>query len=147
VPTDIICGRSLSSKIPVDMYSIFMKLYVTWPTSPRFLCRPTAFLSTCWSHGTSESSTYEKKRICPSNSALAHFHVSWLSDFIFHPKPLCTSLHLFFLFIHNHLTLTLTNRYVSDKSSRRKLYGRHRDLVDRYGISVSQMTTDMFPLS
>ena len=53
----------------------------------------------------------------------------------------------FFLFIHNHLTLTLTNRYVSDKSSRRKLYGRHRDLVDRYGISVSQMTTDMFPLS
>ena len=150
-----ICGSAyrqnlwaeLIIKIPVDMYSIFMKLYVTWPTSPRFLCRPTAFLSTCWSHGTSESSTYEKKRICPSNSALAHFHVSWLSDFIFYPKPLCTSLHLFFLFIHNHLTLTLTNRYVSDKSSRRKLYGRHRDLVDRYGISVSQMTTDMFHLS
>ena len=33
----------------------------------------------------------------------------------------------------------------SDKdSSLRKLYGRHHDLVDRYGISVSQMTTDMF---
>jgi hypothetical protein len=29
VPTDTICGRSLSSKIPVDMNSIFMKLYVT----------------------------------------------------------------------------------------------------------------------
>ena len=29
----------------------------------------------------------------------------------------------------------------------RKLYGRHHDLVDRYGISVSQMTTDMFHLS
>jgi hypothetical protein len=27
VPTDKICGRSLSSKIPVDMNSIFMKLY------------------------------------------------------------------------------------------------------------------------
>ena len=26
-------------------------------------------------------------------------------------------------------------------------YGHHRDLVDRYGISVSQMTTDMFQLS
>ena len=26
----------------------------------------------------------------------------------------------------------------------RKVYGRNHDLVDRYGISVSQMTTDMF---
>jgi hypothetical protein len=33
------------------------------------------------------------------------------------------------------------------KSSLRKLYGRHHDLVDRYGISVSIMTTDMFYLS
>jgi hypothetical protein len=30
VPTDKMCGRSLSSKIPVDMNSIFMKLYVTF---------------------------------------------------------------------------------------------------------------------
>ena len=30
MPTEKICGRSLSSKIPVDMNSIFMKLYVTW---------------------------------------------------------------------------------------------------------------------
>jgi hypothetical protein len=29
----------------------------------------------------------------------------------------------------------------------RKFYGRHHDLVDRYGISVSQMSTDMFHLS
>ena len=33
------------------------------------------------------------------------------------------------------------------KSSLRKFYGRHHDLVDRYGISVSQMITDMFTLS
>jgi hypothetical protein len=33
------------------------------------------------------------------------------------------------------------------KSSFRKCYGRHHDLVDRYAISVSQMTTDMFHLS
>jgi hypothetical protein len=33
------------------------------------------------------------------------------------------------------------------KSSLRKLYGRHHDLVDRYGISVSILTTDMFYLS
>ena len=33
------------------------------------------------------------------------------------------------------------------KSSHRKFYGRLHDLVDRYGISVSQMTTDMFHLS
>jgi hypothetical protein len=28
-----------------------------------------------------------------------------------------------------------------------KMLRRHHDLVDRYGISVSQMTTDMFHLS
>jgi len=33
------------------------------------------------------------------------------------------------------------------KSSIRTFYGRHHDLVDRYGISVSQMTTDIFHLS
>jgi hypothetical protein len=33
------------------------------------------------------------------------------------------------------------------KSSLEKDYGRHHDSVDRYGISVSQMTTDMFHLS
>ena len=33
------------------------------------------------------------------------------------------------------------------KSSLNKLYGRHHDLVDLNGISVSQMTTDMFDLS
>ena len=30
------------------------------------------------------------------------------------------------------------------KSSLRKFYGRHHDMVDRYEISVSQMATDMF---
>ena len=33
------------------------------------------------------------------------------------------------------------------KSSLRKFYDRHHDLGDRYGIFVSQMTTDMFHLS
>ena len=33
------------------------------------------------------------------------------------------------------------------KSSLPKFYGRHHDLVDHYGISVSQMTTHMFHLS
>jgi predicted peroxiredoxin len=33
------------------------------------------------------------------------------------------------------------------KSSFRKFYSRHHDLDGRYGISVSQMTTDMFILS
>jgi hypothetical protein len=33
------------------------------------------------------------------------------------------------------------------KSWLRKCYGRRHDLVDRYGIYVSQMTTDMFHLS
>ena len=48
------------------------------------------------------------------------------------------------------LTRNLLNQgfiLVKLKSSFRKLYGRHYDLVDRYGKSVSQMTTDKFHLS
>jgi hypothetical protein len=33
------------------------------------------------------------------------------------------------------------------KSSLRKYYSRHHDLVDLYGMSESQMTTDIFHLS
>ena len=33
------------------------------------------------------------------------------------------------------------------KSSLRKIFGHHHDLVDRYGISVSQIITDVFHLS
>ena len=35
---------------------------------------------------------------------------------------------------------------VKMKSSLRKFYGHHHDLVDHYGISASQMTTDKFHL-
>jgi hypothetical protein len=45
------------------------------------------------------------------------------------------------------LTRKLLNQgflLVKLKSWFRKIYGRHHDLVDHYGISVSQMTTDMF---
>jgi hypothetical protein len=48
------------------------------------------------------------------------------------------------------LTRKLLNQrflLVKLKSSRRMFYGRHHDMVDRYGIHVSQMTTDMFHLS
>ena len=40
--------------------------------------------------------------------------------------------------------LVVADNVVKLKSSLRKLYGRHHDLVDRYGISMSEMTTDMF---
>ena len=45
------------------------------------------------------------------------------------------------------LTRKLLNQefqMVKLKSSRRKFYGRHHELVDRYGITVSQMISDMF---
>jgi ABC-type tungstate transport system substrate-binding protein len=56
------------------------------------------------------------------------------------------------LFIDRGLLLTrkLLNQgflLAKMKSSLRKFYDRHRDLVDRYGISVLQMITDMFHLS
>jgi hypothetical protein len=47
------------------------------------------------------------------------------------------------------LTRKLLNQgffLVKLKSSLRKLDGRHHDMVDPYGISVSQMTTDTFHL-
>ena len=54
-------------------------------------------------------------------------------------------------FLDRGLLLTrklLNQRFllVKLKSSLRKFYGRHYDLIDRYGISVSQMTTDMLHL-
>ena len=52
----------------------------------------------CCSRGTSESYAYGKQRICFSNSGSAHFHVSWLSDFIFFQKPLYKSLHQSFFY-------------------------------------------------
>jgi hypothetical protein len=67
-------------------------------SSTRFLCRLTTFFSTCWSRGTLVSSTYGKQRVCPCNSAMEHFHVSCLSDFIFYPKPLYKSLHQSFFY-------------------------------------------------
>jgi hypothetical protein len=45
------------------------------------------------------------------------------------------------------LTRKLLNQefqMVKLKSSLRKFYGRHHELVDRYGITVSQMISDMF---
>ena len=48
------------------------------------------------------------------------------------------------------LTRKLLNQgflLVKLKSSLRTFYGRHHDLVNRFGISVSQLTTDMFHLS
>jgi hypothetical protein len=48
------------------------------------------------------------------------------------------------------LTKKLLNQWfflVKLKWSRRKFYGRHHNLVDRYGISVLKLTTDMFHLS
>ena len=48
------------------------------------------------------------------------------------------------------LTRKLLNQgflLVKLKSSHRKFYDHHHDLIDRYGIPVSQLTTDMFHLS
>ena len=45
------------------------------------------------------------------------------------------------------LTRKLLNQgilVVESKSSLLMFYGRHHDLIDCYGVSVLQMTTDMF---
>ena len=53
---------------------------------------------TVGNRGTSESSTYGKQWICRCNSASTHFHVTWLSDFIFYPKLLYKTLHQSFFY-------------------------------------------------
>ena len=65
--------------------------------SPRFFCRPTAlfFLLEPWD----VRELYIRKTAdFPSNSGSAHFHVSWLFDFIFYQKPLYKSLHQSFFY-------------------------------------------------
>ena len=80
--------------------------------SPRFLSRSTAFCSTCGAVGTSESSPSEKQRICRFNSGSAHFLVSWLSEFIFYPKPLYKSLHQ--SFFYSFITILPSESGVTD---------------------------------
>ena len=46
----------------------------------------------------SRQDIYGKQRICLSSSGSAHFHVSWLSNFIFYQKPLYKSLHQSFFY-------------------------------------------------
>jgi hypothetical protein len=48
------------------------------------------------------------------------------------------------------LRRTLLNQWfllIKLKSFLRKLYGRHHDLFNLYGISVSEITTDVFRVS
>ena len=65
--------------------------------SPRFLCRPTAFFDLLQPWDVRE--LYIRKTAdFPFNSGSAHFHVSWLFDFIFYQKPLYKSLHQSFFY-------------------------------------------------
>jgi hypothetical protein len=85
--------------------------------------------------------------ICSNNPA-APAYVVYIFQIIRYPRA-CGS---YQDFLDRGLLLTrkLLNQgfiLVKLKSSLRRFYGHHHDLVDRYGISVSQMTTDMFHLS
>ena len=85
--------------------------------------------------------------IC-SNIPAAPAYEVYISQLIRHSRA-CGS-YQDFLDIGLLLTRKLLNHgfaLVKLKSSLRKFYGRHYDLVDRYGPSVSQMTTDVFHLS
>ena len=75
--------------------------------SPRFLCRLTDFMDLLqpWD----VRGLY--MLICLSNSASAHFHVSWLSDFIFYQKPLYKSLHQ--SFFYSFITILPSERGVT----------------------------------
>jgi hypothetical protein len=85
--------------------------------------------------------------IC-SNIPTAPAYGVYISQLIRYPRA-CGS-YQDFLDRELLLTMKLLNQgflLVKLKSSLRKFCDRHHDLVDSYGISVSQMTTDMFHLS
>jgi hypothetical protein len=79
-----------------------IKVYFFYQKQAQGLVRDSSavwrLLWTCCSRGTSESYAYGKQRSCLTNSGSAHFHVLWLSDFIFYPKPLYKSLHQSFFY-------------------------------------------------
>ena len=85
--------------------------------------------------------------IC-SNIPAARAYGVYLSQFIRYSRA-CGSNH-YFLDRGLLLTRKLLNQsflVVKLKSSLRKFYGRLHDFINRYGVSASQMTTDMFCLS
>jgi len=120
--------------------------FIPWPT-PRN-----------WQWGRLWTKIYEKRDyfnfpivnfsfICSNIPASPAYGV-YISQLIRYSRA-CESYHAF---LDRGLLLTrkLLNQglpLVKLKSSLRKCYGGHHDLVDRYIIFVSQMTTDMFHLS
>ena len=66
--------------------------------SPRFSAVRWLFFRLAGAVGRQRALLYGKQRICPCNFALAYFHVSWLSDFIFYLKPSYKSLHQSFFY-------------------------------------------------
>ena len=85
--------------------------------------------------------------ICSNNPATPAYGV-YISQMVRYSRP-CGSYQDFLgrgLLLKSKL-LNQGFLLVKLKSSILKYYGRHHDLVDRYGISVSQMTTDMLHLA
>ena len=71
----------------VFVHSPHMGVYpLTTYVSPRFLSFNGIDKVAC-SRSTTEGAIYGNHRICLTAIVSAHFHVSWLSDFIFYHKP------------------------------------------------------------
>ena len=85
--------------------------------------------------------------ICRNIPAAPAYGV-YISKLIWYPRA-CGSYQDFLerWLLLNRKLLNLEFFLVKLKSSLGMFYGRHHDLVDRYGISESQTTTDIFHLS
>jgi hypothetical protein len=88
---------------------------------------------------------------CINRSDCFSEHVLWSTTFQQHLHMEYISLSwystVWFHWCRVRLTRNLLNQgfqVVMLKSSHRKFYSHHHDLVNRYGVSVSQITTDMF---
>ena len=100
LPSEYMGLGDLAPALPL-FYPNLIYLHVGWATTAALVRDSSAVERLLWifcRRWTSERYAYGKQRICFSNSGSAHFHVSWLSDFIFYQKPLYKSLHQSFFY-------------------------------------------------
>ena len=92
--------------------------------------------------------------LCISRLQLTSFHYQlvWIGLYLSQLISYIRACAFYQNFIDKVLQLTiklLSQGFFRERleSSLRKFFGRHHDLVDRYEISISQMTMDIFRLS
>ena len=116
----------------VFCFTVIISCFITWPTPQN------------WQWGSVKNETLRQKSLFHSyvgrfqqHLQMEYISLSW-SDILELVVPIMMSL------LEGSANKEATDLRVRLKSSLRKIYGHHYDLINRYEISVSQMITDIF---